>query len=841
MHPPLPHAESVTRLAALLRAANSARPVFLLGAGASFSSGVPLADKCVSLLARRIYAEQVLKGARYPHQIKTTEWRRWLTDQAWYISDPIRFSENFPLVIEHLLRPQEYRRQTLIDLMQPSDELGRGYEHLSGLVLRGLVGTILTTNFDPCLPIAVGKLRPHLPSISEINRGPLDFGEFDLYARAQIVWLHGKAEGYTDKNLLNELQQIEPNLKAKLRPLLEDSPLIVVGYRGAEPSVMQDLLIGSAQQCRKFRKGIFWCSLPNEPLHPNVGELERTLGSNFIRLEIAGFDELLADLSDELKDEDRYLLRTSAFPAKDSSPFDEQPVHDASIGEIDLDLALVTLIEYCTNLNRPAVTRDTLLPLLRELGLVVTVDDSERPTVGCLLLFGNTTIERFPHAVVTTTVAGKKRVNFAGNLLAQRRELLRWLDTEDVNPTLRVKRVSVHENRRAYAQRALVELVVNLLVHRDYERREPATIELQPGIAIEFRNSGGLTPELTKRVNLDADGRFKAVPNCTDARNRSLCDIFLGIRAMEWRGTGLPDVEQLAKRSGGEAVFRTTDGERFEARITQLPSTGGIVGVARDDRPTGVYILNVLPAASMPGTITFAHVTGEASKARASSLTCVLRDNELWTFATPDVLQKELGTELSDISTMPLLALETAIDKSRVISWLLRRHFERHLNKFLEQGLVLEEDGRKRAYFRGDGIGRSRMLRYDSPSRRNIRREVVKQRAEDERAWFENEGFGYEITRLDRQWAIRIKPFYMFTGKDAVTPLPSFARTSRATRRMKFDRNKNVEDDLTFWARFLSEGQPTLSIGQDTTRDLLFSANFLTVEVPTEGGGSDEN
>lgn len=72
----------------------------------------------------------------------------------------------------------------------------------------------------------------------------------------------------------------------------------------------------------------------------------------------------------------------------------------------------------------------------------------------------------------------------------------------------------------------------------------------------------------------------------------------------------------------------------------------------------------------------------------------------------------------------------------------------------------------------------------------------------------------------------------MFTGADARTPLPSFARTARATRRMKFDRNDSVESDLTFWARFLSRSQLTINIGQQGTTELLLDGTFLTVEVP---------
>jgi len=40
-------------------------------------------------------------------------------------------------------------------------------------------------------------------------------------------------------------------------PLLESTPLIVIGYRGAEPSIMESLL-GAASGV-KFRHGIYWC------------------------------------------------------------------------------------------------------------------------------------------------------------------------------------------------------------------------------------------------------------------------------------------------------------------------------------------------------------------------------------------------------------------------------------------------------------------------------------------------------------------------------------------------------------------------------------------------------
>ena len=75
----------------------------------------------------------------------------------------------------------------------------------------------------------------------------------------------------------------------------------------------------------------------------------------------------------------------------------------------------------------------------------------------------------------------------------------------------------------------------------------------------------------------------------------------------------------------------------------------------------------------------------------------------------------------------------------------------------------------------------------------------------------------------------------MFAKRDGVTPLPGYMRTSKATRRIKFDRNANVESDLAFWARFLSQGaRPSISATAHVD-DLLLEGSFVTVDVQ-EGG-----
>jgi len=183
----MPHKDSVALLCSLLKPDNDARPTFLFGAGASFSSGIPLAAESVRRLAKQAYADFRLGGKMLPEQIKTSEWTTWLHAQKWFLHGDDRLAENFPLVIEHLLKPDAYRRKTLLDLIALRQEIGVGYRATAELVLRGLAGSILTTNFDVSLPKALNDKQPHIRHVAEVNRGPNDFNEFTPFARAGRV------------------------------------------------------------------------------------------------------------------------------------------------------------------------------------------------------------------------------------------------------------------------------------------------------------------------------------------------------------------------------------------------------------------------------------------------------------------------------------------------------------------------------------------------------------------------------------------------------------------------------------------------------------------------------
>jgi hypothetical protein len=259
-------------------------------------------------------------------------------------------------------------------------------------------------------------------------------------------------------------------------------------------------------------------------------------------------------------------------------------------------------------------------------------------------------------------------------------------------------------------------------------------------------------------------------------------------------------------------------------------------------------VLNVLPFTAVPEKVSIIRLTVPLHQRPPGIVlsecgTFVRRAGglELWSFVPFSILVALLDPIVDKKASVAVLRreIEACPDSKRVLSWLLRNHVEYHFVGFEDQGLILEDAGKRRAYFAGTKKG-ERMVVWNSAQRRGIKREVVKRRADGPRAWFENEGFGYEVVDLGGSWCLRIKPFYMFTGQNARTPLPSFARTAKATRRIKFDRNKNVEADLAFWANFIGRGAETINVGDLHVDDLLIDTNFLTVEVPEIGLSNNE-
>src|SRR5579871_425916 len=158
-------ADAVALVAALLRGEDDRWPIFLLGAGASFRSGVPTATDAVKQIARIVYSERKLQGQRPPERVRPTEWEPWLQEQPWFNRAAASLPENFPATVEHLLVPAELRKRVLLDIMTPRNGISSGYGILAEFVMRGLVRTI---NHE--LRSLSARCSPSTPSAHQTHR-----------------------------------------------------------------------------------------------------------------------------------------------------------------------------------------------------------------------------------------------------------------------------------------------------------------------------------------------------------------------------------------------------------------------------------------------------------------------------------------------------------------------------------------------------------------------------------------------------------------------------------------------------------------------------------------------
>jgi hypothetical protein len=434
----------------------------------------------------------------------------------------------------------------------------------------------------------------------------------------------------------------------------------------------------------------------------------------------------------------------------------------------------------------------------------------------------------------------KKQTVFEGNLITQYRKVLDLLTSPDVSPVLRLKGERKAEQLPAYPERALSEVVVNMLVHRDYTLEEFSHIKFQRGVSLIFENPGGLLPGIKAKLHFYGGGKFRPVRGLTEMRNPLLADIFYGLGSMDKAGSGLVDVRDLVAEGGGDTEYAlgpkgdTLSVTLFQPRQEEPEKSA----VARRVTSTEVFVTNLLPFRIIPSSVSELCLKQEF----AGPKTPLFLDGEvpgnlpiwikyggiLYSFADFRKFPEFFAAkgELGESKSVPICEFLQSV-QAHMFPWLLGRHLEFLLRRLS----LIVEARRKRAYFklvRDDGTA----ISYQSRTGRKVTRAVVKKRGEPPHDYYESESIHYSFVEFQGGWVLQVRPGYVFT-KDGVVPLPSSLQTRRATRRFKFDRNPNVDNDLTFWGRYLSGGEPHINLGGVGVDDLVLDSEFCSVESPT--------
>ena len=554
----------------------------------------------------------------------------------------------------------------------------------------------------------------------------------------QVIFLHGSVKHYTDKNLTAEVQSLDPVLVDMLKPLLRDHPLVVVGYRGAEASVMNDLFLSQAMS-NGFLHGIYWCVLSGEQdsaLSPLVVRLADTIGSNFQVVAISGFDDLFeTDLLVSMTAAGaRPTRRPSGYSAA-GTPADMRPLNDFSILGFERSLLQARLGQYAerTDLWRPSAIDDSWIEEMTDrLDLVRSTGDSVVPTLAGWLLFSGNPSERFPQARVDFRATGPShwlRGRFGEDIELQQSDRLGeftvsrtitgnlWSQLDGltdllalINFQFRLK-AEVSRTVNAYNAIAVKEMIVNAIVHRDYERHEPVEVLVEPK-CITVTSPGGLIAEIAAQVGeqpfqqaiAEHRGSIKGY------RNPAISDLFYGGGQMDRRGSGLSDMVVLTANNNGAVTFGPSeDNQQFtvtmqarpeavdEITNTALPITEEIVR----------YSSNLIPIEQLPERIWH---TGTPAKSNrifyrdACDLAVPpghVADGRFFSLYDLESLAAAMVTPFdeSDIETIGVDELLNQPGGEPIFLKLLHDQLFEHLRA---KGLQIEYD-RRRAYFaRGD-------------------------------------------------------------------------------------------------------------------------------------------
>ncbi|MCE5309149.1 MAG: SIR2 family protein [Acidobacteriales bacterium] len=771
--------------------------------------------------------------------MKRSDWLRWVQSQPWYERDASA-ADNYSAVIENLLQPRENRREFFLQLINPSVPASPGYERLLDLLDHRRLETVLTTNFDCVLPdLHVMRRRPHH---LEIIRTSADYTKFSTSpTHPQLIYLHGSVEHYTDQNLLNEVQRLDENLVSLLTPLLRDHSLIVVGYRGAEPSIMQHLLSDQRTRTNGFRRGIYWCVLPNSKVHPCVVALAHSLSGNLQLVEIPGFDEAMQALTETCATLPESVSDSSVRASSHDSqmPFDMEVTTGAQLDELDWSRVQLQVLAYCRRMQIDIpvnVTRAWLQHQMEQLDLLRRTDSGVQLTNASYLMFARNPARRITGAECHLYIDGEEKL-VEGNLWTQL-EALTELFTE-VNRPFRLKG-AVSESVYPYPPLALKELLVNTLVHRAYDVREPLRIGVDSKF-IRLVNPGGLVDAVFQRVNTRLQEQIElGNRGIKGYRNPVIADLFYGGGAMDKEGSGLPDVHAEVSLNEGKVIFGPVDdtNQTFRALIYRReeeadPTTRTATPATSKSR----FFANLLEVLEIPEHVWRARTQCangyEVSKLAGSVLLppfALKRSTELLTFTNlSDQVNPFRGS--IDLASTEVLRTDEILATSEG-----RRNFVELLNRafyqYLESRGLLVDTLKKRAYF-GPGEQGPREITYQASFRqatRTVTKAVVSKRTNKVVYW-QHEALGFAFESLHGEWALRILPGYVFTADGKYLPLRSSKVGVLATRKAARDFNMKVYNDLVFWTWVLAGGKDSFRIELGDSHSLSIRGLLLSCEL----------
>lgn len=271
--------------------------VFLLGAGASKSSGVPTAEECIWEWKKEIFkSNNIDKLDKY----QDLDWdsdnakkivQDWLDKDGSYL--PANDHGEYSFYAERSFVNSATRQKYFEGLFQGKNP-GLGYKILCLLAQSGMAKIVFTTNFDGLFVKAA--LQADL-MYKEITIETADLIHQPMTEKSVLcVALHGDYKYAKLKNTEKELDNQPEDFETALKFHLYNKHLIVLGYSGRDKSLM--LALANAYSV-KGSGSLFWCSYKDE-VSQDVKNLLTKVTENrreAYLIPADGFDETLLNIA----------------------------------------------------------------------------------------------------------------------------------------------------------------------------------------------------------------------------------------------------------------------------------------------------------------------------------------------------------------------------------------------------------------------------------------------------------------------------------------------------------------------------------------------------------------
>lgn len=246
------------------------RFVFLLGAGASVQSGISSANK----LAKK-WIEEIKEDLG-------DNFEKWLTDTKIDKHNlAFSYTEIFQKRFEHNPKNGYEYLQKLMEGIEPSI----GYSILSQILEQTNHNFVITTNFDSLIEDALFLFTSQRPLVCG-HESLASFIQLNS-TRPTIIKVHRDIllDPY---NTPDNTCSLETSFENALKPILVNSPMIILGYGGNDKSIMN--LLNNNQ-----RQAIYWCVRNTANISPEIKEiLEKNEMDRIVKID--GFDEFMVAL-----------------------------------------------------------------------------------------------------------------------------------------------------------------------------------------------------------------------------------------------------------------------------------------------------------------------------------------------------------------------------------------------------------------------------------------------------------------------------------------------------------------------------------------------------------------